>query len=54
MKKLISKKGQNAMEYIIIMSVVVAGILAIGFIGRMRGAFSTYFNKASSEITTNH
>lgn len=54
MKKLSKKSGQSAIEYVLIMSVFLAAILAVGFIGRIRGAFDTYFTNASNEITTNH
>jgi len=45
-------KGQSTMEYFIILSVVLTAILATGFIGRMRGAFDTYFTRAVAEIVT--
>ncbi len=54
MKKLSKKSGQSAIEYVLIMSVVLVAILAVGFIDHMRGAFGEYFTRASSEITTNH
>lgn len=54
MKKLSRKLGQSVIECVLIMSVFLAAILAVGFIGRMRGAFGEYFTRASTEITTYH
>lgn len=44
------RKGQSTMEYFIILAVVLTAILATGFIDRMRGAFDTYFTRATAEI----
>lgn len=43
-------KGQNIMESVLILVVVLAAILSAGFIGRMRGAMSNYLDKASTTI----
>lgn len=39
------------MEYLIVLSVVLAGILAIGFITKIHGTFSSYFTKSTNQIT---
>lgn len=41
-----SKSGQSAMEYFIIISVLLAVIINSGFIGQMRDAFRGYFDAA--------
>lgn len=41
-----SKSGQSAMEYFIIVSVLLAVIISSGFIGQMRDAFRGYFDAA--------
>lgn len=41
-----SKSGQSAMEYFIIISLVLAVIISSGFIGHMRDAFHGYFDAA--------
>jgi len=51
MRKLSKKSGQSAIEYALIMSVFLAAILAVGFIGRMRTAFDNYFTRARDAIT---
>ena len=45
--------GQAVSEYFITFIVILAAILAIGFIGRVKGVFSSYFTKASDAITVN-
>lgn len=42
--------GQSVAEYIIITSVLLAAVLATGFIGHMRSAFARYFDAAKSTI----
>lgn len=54
MKKFAARSAQSVMEYLLIMSVLLAAVLAVGFISRVQAAFSTYFTNASTEITTNH
>lgn len=45
--------GQTTAEYFILMAVILAALLAIGFISRTRGSFTAYFQKASGVIATN-
>jgi hypothetical protein len=47
------RKGQSVTEYFIIMTVVLAAILATGFIDNIRGVFRNYFTKAADAITVN-
>ncbi len=54
MKKFAAKSAQSVIEYVLIMSVLLAAVLAVGFIGRVQAAFNTYFTNATTEITTNH
>ena len=42
--------AQSLSEYLVMMSVILAAALAIGFFGRMRGSFETYFNAAKNTI----
>ncbi|MDD4953391.1 MAG: hypothetical protein PHG40_00605 [Candidatus Omnitrophica bacterium] len=44
-------RGQSIAEYFIVMSVVLAAILALGFVGRMRNTFGEYFTDAASVMT---
>lgn len=50
MKKLSREKqlktGQSTVEYFLIMVVILVAVLSTGFIGRIRGAFRTYFDNA--------
>lgn len=43
--------GQSVAEYFIVLCVVLAAVLAVGFIDRIRGAFGTYFTTATDTIT---
>jgi uncharacterized protein (UPF0333 family) len=45
------RAGQNVAEYFLMMVVVLAAIMAIGFLGKVRGVFDGYFNKASTAMT---
>lgn len=47
------KRGQSIAEYFIIMTVVLAAILATGFIDNIKGVFRDYFTRASTAITVN-
>jgi len=54
MSRLKLKSAQAVAEYTLIMSVVLAVILSIGFIDRVRDTFTAYFNKASGKIASGH
>ncbi|MDP2905733.1 MAG: hypothetical protein Q8O22_05470 [Candidatus Omnitrophota bacterium] len=43
--------GQSIAEYLIIMCIVLAAILASGLLGKMRTAFNGYFTGAATAIT---
>jgi len=47
-----SRSAQSIAEYFIIMVVVLAALLAVGFRDNIKDVFQKYFNKASSVITT--
>jgi hypothetical protein len=42
--------AQAAMEYLIIASIILGALLAVDFIGSMRGVFNNFFNKAVEEM----
>lgn len=44
------KTAQAIMEYVLVFSVVMAAILASGFIDRVRGTFDSYFTKAVEHL----
>lgn len=43
-------KGQNTIEYFIIMTIILAAILSSRIIERVRGGFEGYFNSAAERI----
>jgi len=45
------KRGQSVSEYFIVMTVILAALLATGFIDNVREVFRTYFTKATTAIT---
>lgn len=45
------KLAQSALEYFIIMTVILAAVLATGFLSNVKGIFGSYFNKAANAIT---
>jgi len=47
-----NQRGQSLAEYIILMGVVLAVVIATGIITQVRGGFETYFSNASSAIAT--
>lgn len=51
MSTLYRKSAQSVVEYVLIMCVVLAAILSVGFVDKMRGAFGKYFTKAAETIT---
>ena len=44
--------GQSAIEYLVVLTVVLAVILSSGFIGRIRDSFNIYFTNAAGNIVT--
>jgi len=50
MKWISLKRGQSIVEYVVILSVILASLIFTGFIGRVRGAFQTYFDAAVNTI----
>lgn len=46
------KLAQSVLEYFIIMTVILAAVLASGFLGRVKGVFGSYFNKAANTINS--
>lgn len=44
------KTGQSTMEYFIIMCIILAAILSVGFIDNIRGTFQKYFTKAAAQL----
>jgi hypothetical protein len=47
------KKTQSIIEYAVAFVVVVAGIVAIGFIANAKGVFQNHFNDAMQEMGIN-
>jgi len=47
-----SIRAQTTIEYLIILLIVLACILATNFIGRVSGAFEVYFDKAVEELVS--
>lgn len=47
------KLAQSVLEYFIIMTVILAAVLATGFVGNVKDVFRTYFTKAADAITVN-
>lgn len=45
--------GQSTAEYFILMAVILAVVLATGFIDNVKGVFRSYFTKATDTITVN-
>ncbi len=45
------ERGQSVAEYFLIFSVIIAAILACGFVDKVRGAFNTYFTRATTTMT---
>jgi len=45
--------GQSVAEYFLIMVVVLAAILATGFVDNVKDVFRNYFTRASNTITVN-
>ena len=41
-----NRKGQSAVEYFIIFTIILVLVITTGTIGRIRTAFEGYFNKA--------
>lgn len=50
MEKLNQKKGQSVAEYFIVMVVVLAAVLAAGFVSRIRSGLENYFNSAVEQM----
>jgi len=51
--KLIKRKntlGQSSVEYLVLFAVILAALLATGFIGNMRNYFEVHFYKAVEAI----
>ena len=44
-------KGQSVAEYFILISVILAAILACGFVDNIRGIFLQYFGNATTAMT---
>lgn len=49
MKKI---KAQSVIEYLVIMTVILAAILSTGIIDKIRASFETYFDKAAGTIVS--
>jgi Flp pilus assembly pilin Flp len=48
MKRL--RLGQSTAEYFILMAVIVAAVVAVGFLPKIKAAFQGYFDNASNKI----
>jgi len=45
-----NRLAQATLEYILIICIVLAAIIAAGFVGHMRAAFNTCFDKAAAKM----
>jgi len=45
-----AKNGQNLMEYVLIMCIVLIAVLSTGFIGKLRSSADKYFSKSVSAV----
>jgi hypothetical protein len=46
-----NKKAQSIMEYMLIMTVVIAAIISVGFLDNVKGIFRNYFDSMVSWIS---
>jgi len=44
------QSGQSTAEYFIIFAVIVAAVVAVGFLPKIKASFQAYFDNASSKI----
>lgn len=52
MVKNCARRGQSVVEYVAVLSVILAAIVSTGIIERVHAAFTTYFDAATHTITT--
>ncbi len=52
MRKTHSNSGQSIAEYFIILVVILAAVLSVGFLDKIRGSFNNYFTVQQARIVT--
>ena len=50
MRKTHSNSGQSIAEYFIIIVVILAAVLSVRFLDKIRGSFNTYFTISQARI----
>lgn len=45
-----TKKGQNLMEYVLVLCIILIAVLSTGFIGKLRSSADKYFSKSVSAV----